>query len=374
MRVTATSVVLSLLLAGTVHPAIGGALIADHHAADAFDHIPASYFQSVRDHYRIFYGRTSHGSQISAGLAMLAAEEPVLWAYVTMTDEYAGDLGSYGNLSWVPATRIHLTDHPECNVVMWSWCGGVSDNTPEGIDAYLQAMNQLESEFPGVLFVYMTGHLDGSGPNGLLYQNNNRIRAWCEAHDKILFDFADIESRNPDGVYFPDESDACAWCSDWCGSHACATCAECAHSHCFNCYRKGRAFWWMMARARGWQPGASADVLWSESWEDNWTLRWHVDGGTWQVGVPTSGPDDAFAGRNCAATILDGPYPEPANSRLIRDATFVVPAADQSPRLRFWHWFSFDCGDYGRRGMDATFDRPVSLRGLDGADRLLLPL
>jgi len=257
MRFTATSVVLSLFLAGMGQLATGAPLIADHQAADAFDDIPAPQFQSVRDHYRFFFGRTSHGTQIETGLDMLAAQEPVLWADVTMTG-YAGDLGHLGDLNWVPPTRSYLDTHPECNAVLWSWCGGVSDNTPEGIDAYLQAMNQLEADYPDVLFVYMTGHLDGTGTGGLLNQNNNRIRAWCTTYNKTLFDFADIESFNPDGVYFPDGTDACAWCSDWCASHACPACAECAHSHCFNCYRKGRAFWWMMTQALSWQSGDTA--------------------------------------------------------------------------------------------------------------------
>jgi hypothetical protein len=33
------------------------------------------------------------------------------------------------------------------------------------------------------------------------------------------------------------------------------------------------------------------------------------------------------------------------NSRLIRIQTFTVPAANQYPRLRFWHWYSFACND-----------------------------
>ena len=33
-----------------------------------------------------------------------------------------------------------------------------------------------------------------------------------------------------------------------------ATMGDCQHSHPFNCYRKGQAVWWMLARLAGW-PG-----------------------------------------------------------------------------------------------------------------------
>ncbi|KAA3613755.1 MAG: choice-of-anchor D domain-containing protein [Calditrichaeota bacterium] len=90
------------------------------------------------------------------------------------------------------------------------------------------------------------------------------------------------------------------------------------------------------------------DTLWTENWEGDWTQDWHVDGGTWEVGMPTSGPDSAFKDEKCAATVLAGNYSEPVDSRLIRHTTFVVPAASENPRLRFWHWYSISSGDYGQ--------------------------
>ena len=78
---------------------------------------------------------------------------------------------------------------------------------------------------------------------------------------------------------------------------------------------------------------------------------WAVDGGTWQVGSPTVGPPTnavgghAYSGTNCAATCLTGQYQIDVDSRLINLAAFVVPAASQSPRLRFWHWYSIQTGD-----------------------------
>ena len=82
-------------------------------------------------------------------------------------------------------------------------------------------------------------------------------------------------------------------------------------------------------------------MLWKEGFEENeehWD-RWHVEGGVWATGSPTSGPEKAFSGARCAATVLNGDYPPETDARLVRDRVFVVPAASEQPRLRFWHWF-----------------------------------
>ena len=73
---------------------------------------------------------------------------------------------------------------------------------------------------------------------------------------------------------------------------------------------------------------------------------WYVTRGTWQVGAPTSGPQEAFTGEQVAATVLAGNYSEWVSSHLA-SPTFVVPAANESPRFRFWHWYSISGSDYG---------------------------
>ena len=45
-------------------------------------------------------------------------------------------------------------------------------------------MSGLEAEFPAVRFVYMTGHLDGTGLQGNLHQRNEQIRAYCRSRRK----------------------------------------------------------------------------------------------------------------------------------------------------------------------------------------------
>ncbi len=59
-------------------------------------------------------------------------------------------------------------------------------------------------------------------------------------------------------------SDGCPWCQRWCSENGCPDVIydfECAHSpdggdgpeeSRFNCYLKGKAFWWLLARMAGW--------------------------------------------------------------------------------------------------------------------------
>jgi hypothetical protein len=83
--------------------------------------------------------------------------------------------------------------------------------------------------------------------------------------------------------------------------------------------------------------------------------RWIADRGVWEIGVPTNpnGPapnaqgSRAHQGIGVLATLLAGNYTDDRSSR-VSSSSFVVPAADQNPRLRFWHWWSFKSNDWGR--------------------------
>lgn len=255
-------------LALSVSGAIGAAIIADHSAVSEFELVPETAIEDVKAEYRLFYGHTSHGSQIVTGMEMLRSEN-ILFDFGNgpgqlYLEEIGGDLGHRGDTQWAETTRQRLNQpQSDINVVIWSWCGGCADNTEEGIDIYLQTMTQLEVDYPDVIFVYMTGHLNGTGPDGNLYQRNNQIREYCAQNGKVLYDFADIESYDPDGNWYPNDSDDCYWCADWCASHDCPSCGSCSHSHCFNCYLKGKALWWMLARSTGWTaPTAVERVNW----------------------------------------------------------------------------------------------------------------
>ncbi len=250
----------------------GEAVIIDHRHTD-ISAIPESWINTVKTRLKISYGHTSHGSQPVTGMQVLENHN-ALYRFNTdgsvtggslSIDDTApdGDLGHNGDTYWADLTRSYLDNSgSDRNVVVWSWCGGVSDNTQAGIQIYLSAMNQLESDYPEVTFVYMTGHLDGTGQGGNLHARNNQIRQYCTDNGKILFDFADIERYNPDGTSFLESNadDGCYydggnWARQWCdanpGDSRCRNC-DCAHSEPLNCNLKAGAFWWMLARIAGW--------------------------------------------------------------------------------------------------------------------------
>ncbi len=248
------------------------AIIADH-TRTSMEAIDQSLVTTACGVFRLYYGHTSHGSQIITGMETMRARYGAPWNFnetgsdgALSVHEESGDLGGTGDTGWADTTRSTLDSASnDRNVVMWSWCGGVSDNTSEGISTYLSTMNQLEQEYPDVMFIYMTGHLDGTGESGNLHQRNEQIRSYCLANDKTLFDFADIESYDPSGGFFLDRGandecnyDAGNWAVEWCEAHPvsdlCLDC-ECAHSEPLNCNLKARAFWWLLAELASENPG-----------------------------------------------------------------------------------------------------------------------
>jgi hypothetical protein len=279
---TLTSCILATLLLAApdlLYARRAESLVIDHTCTSLAD-IPAEYIEMAKDQLRLCYGHTSHGSQAIDGMQVLMEDSGYNGLYdfnedgavqpgvLSIADRVPSfDIG-WGDGRFDERTREYLDDEgADRNVVVWSWCGQVSDAAAADISLYLSRMEALEAEYPGVTFVYMTGHLDGTGESGNLNVRNNQIRQYCVANNKILYDFADIESYDPDGDYFLDRNanDACDydggnWAEDWCAAHPgdplCIECDICAHSESLNCNLKARAFWWLCAGIVGFGSGS----------------------------------------------------------------------------------------------------------------------
>lgn len=295
---------------------VDGPRIADHTVINAVrqGRLPVDAIEDAKDILRIGYGHTSHGSQLADGMSGLVgfangtgcagaySGHQNLFAWNAHGTNGALDLregSGYGTgfLSldcgynrdashdgWDTETRDYLNSAAgaDVNVIIWSWCGQAASRTESSmLSTYLNLMDDLENDYPNVTFVYMTGHLNGTGTGGNLHLRNEQIRAWCRDHDKWLFDFADIESYDPDGtvnynellasdgcVYDYDDDGICErenetqpvdgdrnWAADWQASHTQGTdwysCGS-AHSMALNANMKAYAAWWLWARLGGW--------------------------------------------------------------------------------------------------------------------------
>jgi len=289
---------------------VSGSYIINHNHAHLEDlnNIPIEWIEEAKMDLNIAYGHTSHGSQLTSGMANLdafmggndiyiygpggATNDSILEFYDfnggfggALTTTSASDLGNPNDDAWAAATEEYL-DHPNnpgTNVIMWSWCNNAGHN----ITRYLSHMENLISAYSAggskgrnstnqVKFVFMTGHVDGQGINGTNNLQNKLIREHCVMNNRTLFDFADIESYDPDDNYFLDRNvnDGCYytggnWALEWiigktemisssdtannepnggdwyqCGA---------AHTHPLNSNLKAYASWYLFARLAGWE-------------------------------------------------------------------------------------------------------------------------
>ncbi len=260
----------------------GKTLTIGHECLD-LQGIPQEWIDAAKTNLHIGYGHTSHGSQLTSGMNAIEA-------YFTGGKFDWSRSGGSGQLhlfegsgygsgyldhdcgyeGWDDKTRTYLDENPSCNVIIWSWCGQVNNVDLE--THYLQPMAKLEEDYPDVKFIYMTGHLEGQGPDGSLFKANQKIRDFCTENNKILFDFADIEKYSPDcdmNYQQYNAKDNCDyqkpgggtgnWANEWLSAnpdHLLAKisqhCSSCAHSVSLNCVKKGVGAWFLWARLAGW--------------------------------------------------------------------------------------------------------------------------
>ena len=266
------------LAAAALEPEDFGEILVDHNDVD-ITALTEAEMQAAKDTLHIVYAHTSHGSQVTTGMTGLVAFangggkglslSTGFFAYndggtggALDLDDHYGDMGDVGYYpAWYNYTTAYLDDpaNADVNVVMWSWCGQVDSKWAAGTleSEYLAPMAELEGLYPSVHFVYMTGHVD-HWDDANNKAANEAIRDYCAANDKILYDFADIESYDPDGVYYEFPNDNCDyyesasgsklgnWATAWQTSHTEGvdwySCSS-AHSEALNANQKAYAAW-----------------------------------------------------------------------------------------------------------------------------------
>jgi len=271
---------ISLSLSAT---AIAATPILIDHTCTSLKKIPKSAIEKAKKDLHIVYGHTSHGSQIISGMSGLVeftqggGGKQFAWnrggkdGALDLHDRgMGGDVGYFPK--WVNETKKYL-DNPKnnhINVVMWSWCGQISGlNEKQLIEKYLNPMSELEKQYPKVTFIYMIGHLNISRHKNT-QARNNQVRTYCKKNGKVLFDFCDIESWDPNEKHFAYADDACNfydngsskkkklgnWAIEWQKSHKegidwyqCGS----AHSQPLNANQKSYAAWWLWAQLAGWK-------------------------------------------------------------------------------------------------------------------------
>ncbi|HER43367.1 MAG TPA: hypothetical protein ENO08_02780 [Candidatus Eisenbacteria bacterium] len=251
-------------------------LIIDHNFTD-LGLIPAERIDSVQANQKFHYAHTSHGAQLTSGIRDIAQSNALYQisigarflpdtpeafcvfdgqediSYVTPEEYWATSTG-------LNKTRSVLDNNPSINASMWCWCGEIDEYTEAELQAYLDAISLLESEYPDVVFIYMTQHAqtgDWFGYNR--YLRNEQIRAFCRDNNKVLYDFADLDCwwYNPatlEWEYSTYEYDGHIVPIEHPSFHG----TECYHTSDESCLQKGKAFWWLVSLLEG---GGQGDTL-----------------------------------------------------------------------------------------------------------------
>lgn len=243
------------------------AFIIDHNCTD-ISRIPDQWIQQAKEQFRIHYAHTSHGGQIVVGLERLSGGAAGVFStrstkyrfYHAYCEVPSGQNGlrmmdgqqidyceTYvtPDLYWESDHGLNITRSVlqsfDVNISLWAWCSQVDYYSQSEIQNYLDRMSQLETEFPDITFIYMTGNAQSEEQNRV--DRNNRIREYCRNNNKFLFDFADL-----DCWYDGQQHTANGIPMEHPHYHG----DEAAHTTNESCENKGRAFWWLMARLAGW--------------------------------------------------------------------------------------------------------------------------
>jgi hypothetical protein len=155
---------------------------------------------------RIYFEHASVGANICDGLDAMSGE----------LDRSNIVDNARGNPGWQAKADLFSNDIDgtpynanDFDALMFKFCyidnGIGAGNVQAGFDYVRNIMEDLESLYPNKTFVWWTMPLHrGDPPNDDGFNNerhayNTLVRDYCTAHNKVLFDIADIECHDPSG-------------------------------------------------------------------------------------------------------------------------------------------------------------------------------
>ncbi len=257
----------------TSMPPSGDFIVADHTSISRFPSIPESAVKNAAALKTLFMHQSTGSSINGLGLECLQGtssfdEYPEMAECLTYTDYYY----DRRNWNWSPwaepmADAIAKTDewvsvvHAEqqnYQVLGMKFC--YVDGWNQDFEYYRQKMEELERAYPDKTFIWTTSVLwaksmiDG-GLNPMSYEAiqtfNQQLRAYAIAHNKILYDMADMESHDSNGNPCRSNNNYEALCEEW---YTGWPGGGGGHLNAYGSQRLAKGFWWLMARISGWKP------------------------------------------------------------------------------------------------------------------------
>ena len=238
----------------TSQAASADTILVDHRYTDI--HAIPDYWLEQAKKLAVHYAHTSHGSQVLSGLEWLEQRDPRFNVDIQASgavalpgdttalrvydgNNYPGNTYITPDMFWETSDGLEHTRSVAAtgwfDLSLWTWCGQMSYYSDAQVLQYMDALEGLDAQYPDVDFIYYTGHTDGTPPGGDLWRHNDLVRQHVRQDGGILFDFADIESYDPAGIFYPNASDACEWCDSWCAQHPanfeCQSLPSCPQTH-----------------------------------------------------------------------------------------------------------------------------------------------
>lgn len=213
MRTRLVAVVVSGTVLGTAFPVSAGEIAIGYSNCQTVASLSQTTITQIAQ-LRWYFAHASVGQNMRDGVGDLHALDAPHYPLVTKAEDNVPPAATTnsviyeynrGNPGWY-AKITNFTDcvqngwrFPLVNLAVNKFC--YIDQTADAA-TYLNAMRALETNYPETVFAYMTMPLttELNTNNYLRSVFNETVRAWVATNNCVLFDIADIESHDTNGV------------------------------------------------------------------------------------------------------------------------------------------------------------------------------